>query len=269
MSASHGGSEFVRITRPSKAVFQGQTKKVLEWSELRQERATEVLAQIDPQYPFWAQIVFLRADRARYTLELINLALQFAVLVEMRIKHSLGCHRPIEYSAQVQPMITTPGHGTLPMGHATQAYVAVHVLRALLSMDDTPLKKDKRLEQLERQAARISMNRIIAGVHFPVDALAGRLLGDALGRFFLARVGATAMTRRAGLPRSTPCPTNWYDGKQATEFDDFRPAMQALAGGPAATPIPAFYKALTPATVAVPASALLHEMWLSAAGEWQ
>ena len=44
-----------------------------------------------------------------------------SVLVEMRFKHELACWRPADYSFQVQPMITTPGHGSLPSGHCTQS----------------------------------------------------------------------------------------------------------------------------------------------------
>ena len=36
---------------------------------------------------------------------------------------------------EVQPMITTPGHNSFPMGHATQAYAVAHVLKKLLDLD--------------------------------------------------------------------------------------------------------------------------------------
>ena len=45
-----------------------------------------------------------------------------------------------EYNAQIQPMITTPGHGSFPMGHATQAYAVAHVLKKLLKLDPTEPK---------------------------------------------------------------------------------------------------------------------------------
>jgi hypothetical protein len=40
---------------------------------------------------------------------------------------------------------------------------------------------------LMRQAARIAINRIAAGVHFPVDAVAGQVLGLKLGEYFVHR----------------------------------------------------------------------------------
>jgi hypothetical protein len=41
-------------------------------------------------------------------------------------------------------------------------------------------------DRLARLAARISVNRVIAGMHFPVDLAAGLVLGLAVGRYFVA-----------------------------------------------------------------------------------
>ena len=108
---------------------------VLSWAELRNERATEIMAQIDAQYAFWSSIIYMHPDRTKRTFELINILLQFCVYVEMRFKHALACWRPVEYNAQVQPMITTPGHGSFPSGHATQAHAVAHVLKSLLKLN--------------------------------------------------------------------------------------------------------------------------------------
>ena len=115
-------SLIAEIGRPQKATFRKQIPLVLSWAELRNERATEIMAQIDPPYAFWSSIIYMHPDRTRRTFELINMVLQFCVYVEMRFKHALACWRPVEYNAQVQPMITTPGHGSFPSGHATQVY---------------------------------------------------------------------------------------------------------------------------------------------------
>ena len=117
------------IGRPSAATFRAQIPLVLSWAELRQERATEIMAQIDPPYAFWSSIVYMRPDLTKSTFELINILLQFCVFVEMRFKHAFACWRPVEYNAQVQPMITTPGHGAFPSGHATQVYAVAHLLK--------------------------------------------------------------------------------------------------------------------------------------------
>jgi hypothetical protein len=108
------------------------------------------------------------------------------VAVEMRFKHALGCRRPVEYSPQIQPIITTPLHGTYPMGHAVQAYLCAGLLQWLGGWDDN----HPRTVQLQRLAARISINRVIAGVHFPVDASAGQAMAQTLLGYFLARCQA-------------------------------------------------------------------------------
>ena len=123
------GSLIAEIQRPITATFEAQIPKVLSWAELRNERATEIMAQIDAQYAFWSSVIYMHPDRTKRTFELINILLQFCVYVEMRFKHALACWRPVEYNAQVQPMITTPGHGSFPSGHATQAHAVAYVLQ--------------------------------------------------------------------------------------------------------------------------------------------
>jgi len=114
--------------------------------------------------------------------------LRFANHVEMRFKHSLACKRPNEYSPQVQPMILTPGHGTLPSGHATEAFISALVLWKLLQASGSATYAASSFgEQLMRLAARIAINRTVAGVHFPVDSMAGAMLGLTLGNYLLAR----------------------------------------------------------------------------------
>jgi hypothetical protein len=158
----------------------------------------------------------------------------------MRFKHALACARPADMSPQIQPMVLTPGHGSLPSGHSTQAYVIARVLQQLF--DDAEqdaydtlnsrlanrerhaqarreakslqgkalseflatmragrgnavssrllaleVRRNLRTEQLMRQAARVAINRTVAGVHFPVDSTAGRVLGVTLAEYFIAR----------------------------------------------------------------------------------
>jgi hypothetical protein len=209
------------IARPQQATFQQQMPLVLSWAELRDERAVEVLAQIDPQYAFWSSIVCLHPERTRRTLELINMMLQLCVYVEMRFKQAMGCYRPVEYNAQAQPMITTPGHGSFPMGHATQAYAVAHLLKQLLQLHP---QFPTVIDQLDRQAARIATNRVIAGMHFPVDSMAGRMLGVALGEYFVGRciVGKRFMGRKFIA--------SWIDNAPATDFNPFSGDQKLDAG---------------------------------------
>jgi hypothetical protein len=71
------------------------------------------------------------------------------------------------------------------MGHATQAFATVVALTGLLGIKVTA----PAYVQLMLQARRISVNRIVSGVHFPIDAAAGQMLGMSLGEFFLSVCG--------------------------------------------------------------------------------
>jgi membrane-associated phospholipid phosphatase len=136
-----------------------------------------------PQYAYWSSIAYLHPDRTKKTIELLDAALRLANFVEMRVKHALACRRPIEYSPQVQPMILTPGHGSLPSGHSTENHMVARILWELRG--GTP--GDVLGVEFMRQAARIAVNRTVAGVHFPVDSVAGQLLGLTLARYFVRR----------------------------------------------------------------------------------
>jgi len=212
------------------------------------------MAQIDPPYAFWSSIIYMHPDRTKRTFELINVLLQFCVYVEMRFKHALACWRPVEYNAQVQPMLTTPGHGSFPSGHATQVHAVAHVLKNLLNLNPAGNPGHAMIiDQLDRQAARIATNRVVAGVHFPVDSMAGRMLGVALGEYFVARcTGGAAFMGRTFLSVG-------IDGAPTTDFNPFNAAQDLNGAGP-------FYSQAAAGAIAL--SALMPHVWAQARAEW-
>jgi membrane-associated phospholipid phosphatase len=266
-----GGGRIAKIIRPSLSTFQSQIPLVLSWADLRYERANEILAQIDPQYAFWSSIVPMRPDRTRWTLELINITLQFCVYVEMRFKHALGCWRPIDFNPQIQPMITTPGHGSFPSGHATQAYAVAHVLASLLKLDPaygpkggTSSRNQQLFTQLHRQAGRIATNRVVAGVHFPIDSMAGRMLGVALGEYIVARSGALAPN---GHPRKLTYRRlrTLIDQKASLDFNPFSDSQNL---DNAVIDSIGIYHANRTNGSATKISALLETIWTKSSDEW-
>jgi hypothetical protein len=68
--------------------------------------------------------------------------------------------------------IPTPGHPAYPGGHATQAQMAVLLLKHLLK-DDPDL-----MTRMQAAARRIAANRVAAGIHFPSDSGAGESLAQ-------------------------------------------------------------------------------------------
>jgi hypothetical protein len=183
-AAAHTLLEF---DQPKVGQLVKQLPLVQSWAELREERAAEVLAQIDNQVAFLGAVTGLNATKHRWTMEWLNAGLQLAIAVEMRFKHAFACARPCDLSQQVQPIITTPLHGTYPMGHCVQAFLVAYALQRLIGWGPA----HPGTTQLQRQAARISINRVVAGVHFPVDAIGGQRMGQSLAEYFVARSGFT------------------------------------------------------------------------------
>ncbi|MEP7329239.1 MAG: PA-phosphatase, partial [Betaproteobacteria bacterium] len=122
----------VTMVRPNEATLLAQLDLVNGWADLRADRAREILAQTAPQYAFWGSVVPLYQARHPRTLELLHLALSLAKCAEMNFKNALCVRRPHEYSAQVQPMLKTPIHGSLPSGHSTEAHTVAYVLSELV-----------------------------------------------------------------------------------------------------------------------------------------
>ena len=240
----------VKLIRPGKPQFVKQLSLVMNYADLREERATEIITQVIPQAPFWSSIVNIQPHRHKYTLEVLSLALSLAWQIEMRFKHAFACPRPVEYSPQVQPMIATPGHSTLPSGHATEAFAVARVLQSLVGASPA----SETASQLQRQAARIAQNRTVAGLHFPIDSAAGRLLGHTLGSYFVYRCQG-----QAGYNERTFDGTQFHGASNAAiDFDHHAD----LAGG-------TFNELTTPGRTLTAKSAILKELWKLAQDEWQ
>jgi hypothetical protein len=109
-------------------------------------------------------------------------------------------------------------------------------------------------EQLERLAARIAVNRTVAGLHYPVDSAVGRLLGTALSAFMVARCKGEKIHER-GFDGAK------FHGAKGHVIDfDPRVSMADNQSG---------YYELFAGSHTVAASPLLQFMWGKAADEWK
>ena len=172
-------NKMAELTGPTIQQLTEQLKHVAGYARIRPDRGAEILAQVNVPTAFFASIGFMDPARTPHTLELLYTALGFSSNVIQRMKYALAVKRPMEFSPQVQPMIPTPTHGSLPSGHATEAFMMARILWKLLIQSKAPQYGDHAYwgDMLMRQASRIATNRTVAGVHFPIDSVAGGLLG--------------------------------------------------------------------------------------------
>ncbi len=202
-----------RITRPQIAEFQAALELVAAHADLREDRLPEIHLQMSDLLSFFGSVTPLQPAGYRKTLDMLGSALDFGTLMVQRVKLELGCPRPELLSPQLQPVIQTPSHGSFPSGHATQAFllaellvqlrfpkVAAKITQALMSdgsdtqdgrrrnIEDVLKGESKSVPHIYRLAARIAINRTVAGVHYPADSAAGALLGISLARLLVARV---------------------------------------------------------------------------------
>ncbi|WP_374413066.1 phosphatase PAP2 family protein [Hydrogenophaga sp.] len=242
----------VRLRAPDQAVLSQQLDLVAAYADLRADREAEILAQLSFPITFWNAVVGLSPHRHKRTMQLIELGFSLAVHVEMRFKHIFAVRRPMEYSPQIQPMIPTPGHGAWPSGHATEAFLTARLFKSLLDEAPAGLQRGATCEeQLQRLAARIASNRVVAGVHYPVDSAAGRVLGTALADFLVARCKGSRM-----VPRD-------FDGRQFLGVDG-EPADLRLSD-----PIDQGAGGVLGAPVRLPAAPMLAWLWNAARDEWR
>jgi len=189
-----------RIDKPDIKVFEKQLKYLKTHANLRAERQAEIVAQVGNLVSFFASLGFLHQERSKWSLLLLEAVQRLTAVLEYRVKHHFSSPRPINYAPQVYPSIQTPSHSSFPSGHATESFAIATVLHALMNPGYVPgkgvidalMNKDSNgkivpgLDLPFKVAARIAENRTVAGVHFPVDSLAGAIMGIAIGDLIVA-----------------------------------------------------------------------------------
>ncbi|MFG6412940.1 hypothetical protein ACG02S_03395 [Roseateles sp. DC23W] len=99
-----------------------------------------------------------------------------------QLKQKFNRARPIHIpGAQIgSTVIPTPGHPAYPGGHAAQGQMA------LLLMRDGVGVKPGLMGGIQSAADRVTDNRVVAGIHFPSDSLAGQRVADQFVPMLLA-----------------------------------------------------------------------------------
>ena len=144
-----------------------------------------------------------------------------AAHVAMMLKHPLAVRRPDQMDPRLMPMIPVPGHGSFPSAHATEAYAVMTVMKALTKRWGTLSDQNQRAAVLHGLAERITVNRTVAGVHYPIDSWCGAALGQIVGNIILNRCGVGT---DIAPQRYVPASRDFFD-------DDLQDTSIALAAG--------------------------------------
>ena len=87
------------------------------------------------------------------------------------VKRAYARLRPYQANAALRPAVPPSRSGSYPSGHATRSRLGAVVLAAMLP---------ERRDQIFARAADYAESRVIAGVHFRSDILAGMAAGSAI-----------------------------------------------------------------------------------------
>ena len=158
--------------------------QMLQLALEREDRYSEVIDQDDGDGAINYCLGMLKIDPARHpaTNLMVRVARRIGEHVVMCLKGDFASPRPSQLSPAITPMIDPPVTPSFPAGHAVQSYLISYLLGYSLqrlpqhTFPNPPSYQNpnnRATGLLFDLAARISQNRIVAGVHYPTDINAG------------------------------------------------------------------------------------------------
>jgi hypothetical protein len=170
----------------TEAALNGEILGMLDLALEREDRFAEILDQDDADgvMNYWLGMLKIDPARNRAANLMVRVGRRVGEHVAMCLKGDFLCPRPSQISPAVTPMFDPPTTPSFPAGHAVQA----HLISFLLADAMPHLPQNKIPPQLGSTeadwlnatgllfdlATRVSQNRVIAGVHYPVDITAGK-----------------------------------------------------------------------------------------------
>jgi membrane-associated phospholipid phosphatase len=164
--------------------LRGEITRMLDLSLEREPRFCEIIDQDDGDGAINYLLGMLHIDPVRHpnTRMAVSVGRRIGEFVVMCLKDSYRSPRPSQLSPAITPMFDPPVTPAFPAGHALQAYLIAYLMWDCLpnlpgheiANPALPLSYTNQAQGLLFDlAARISENRIVAGLHFPEDIEAG------------------------------------------------------------------------------------------------
>ncbi len=139
------------LLRTPERIKQIKAEQVADGIKIGPETITAYMS--DPRYPLTGKVISQLFDEI--------------TPIVMRIKTKYDRVRAHKLDPTLAPAIDVPEHPAYPSGHSTQAHAIAFVLTVIAP---------ERQTEFESDALRVAVNREIAGVHYPSDSAAGRIL---------------------------------------------------------------------------------------------
>jgi len=98
------------------------------------------------------------------------------MIVDEQVKRHWNRTRPYLRSADVHPAVGRPNNTSYPSGHASAAALWGTIFAAAFP---------EKAAEFQQQIREAMWCRVLAGVHYPSDTVAGDMLGQAIGRKML------------------------------------------------------------------------------------
>ena len=132
--------------------------------------------------------MFTVAERRASIFLLVATSAFVTSLLTSGLKIATDRDRPPVELVEPEPLLEVPTTSSFPSGHASSSFASAVVLGHLVPPLRWPLLA---------VAAAIAFSRVYVGVHYPLDVLAGALLGAAVATALLLLVRALQRSLRS------------------------------------------------------------------------